>query len=179
VLYPRDAAKLGFSLDAPKNFTPAGTVIGTIGRIPDSTLFTLASTVTLTPKPDYQGWACVQFQLVDAQTYQVLDQSYLNVQVQGPEPIYVPQLGNSESSNFNPASYFKQHQTVFIIAFASVGGVILLGAFGYFGWRRYRGSRDAADFEKGGLTEEMSDNKGSEESGSLQPTRRFYFDAKV
>lgn len=176
VVYPRDVAQVGFTLDGDDfSYTPS-TNIGSTNGTSNSKLKAMVPTVALTPKTGYTGYACVSYQLYDVEdsTYTLISSAYTVVKVTSTTTVSVPVLTTSSDSESDESKY----KIPLIIAICSTFGAALLIVLGVIGYRKYRRHRDASDYEGRSLTsgDSLGDSAGRGEAG---PTRRFYYDAKV
>lgn len=186
VSFPTLTDSIGFMLDA-QNFNVSSRPASQIAawRLSNAQLKAAVGTLTLIPKSDYVGYAAVEIGIYDlAQTNgawtDLKSTTYITVRID-PEPTPpIPALSvSNEQSNggllSNPIAAIKAHRTPLIIGLCVVFGFLLLSGLSFFAYRKYRGGRDARDFEGHSLT----DSEAPAPVGEGGPSRRFYYDAKV
>jgi hypothetical protein len=181
VLYPKQEAQLGFLLNG-RNFSYAPSAnIGTKDPFPNEFLTSIVPTITLTPRQDYVGYSCVSLQLIDRVSgYVIVSTAYVNVRIDAPARLYIPELtASSSGTTSNPIELAKTYKTPLIIGLSVVFGFFLLLGLSICAWKKYRGGRDARDFESNSLTGEDEVQTGGPAVEPAGPTRRFYYDAKV
>ncbi len=136
----------------------------------------------LAPKAGFVGFVCIRLTLVDRTQGAGIPVStvYTNIHFTAPAQPDIPSLTvNGESGGLlsNPMGTIKTYQTPLIIALCSVVGFFILLGLGICLYKKYRGGKDARDFEGQPLSSEEPQERALGGEGGA--TRRFYYDAKV
>jgi len=191
IVYPNTADVSLFSLQGA-NFTTGTSVregAPTTGQAARSIIFTNEQLITalqglqLVPAAGFVGFASVEMQLIDRSDNTLMSSVYVNIEFVAPATVGIPSLSADGSKGGNsgflsdPAGTLKTYKTPLIAALCSVVGFFLLVGLGIVLYKKFRGGRDARDFEGQPLAANNSEDAAGGDGGVA--TRRFYYDAKV
>ena len=186
VSFPTSTDSIGFLLNANDfNLTQTPAFQIATKKLTNAQLNAAVGTLRLIPRTDYTGYAAVEVGIYDLAATNgawtmLKSNTYLTVRVDptpGPE---IPSLSVGSDSHSggllsNPIEAIKTYRTPLIIGLCVVFGFFLLTGVSICAYRKYRGGRDARDFEGHSLT----DDEAAPPMGEGGPSRRFYYDAKV
>jgi len=182
LLYPSGMESIGIVLNGTFDFAMSQSVkepkTAEKPTLTNAELAEALRTLHVLPTPEYTGYTCVSVSLIDRTVSAAgltLGTVYVTMRFDPPAGIDIPTLkvGDNEGFLSNPVGTMKTYKTPLIIALCSIVGALVLAGLAFFAYRKYRGGRDARDFEGQSLT---ADEPPMGEGGA---TRRFYYDAKV
>lgn len=178
VAYPNAGPELiGFQLNGTFAYAMS-TFVKEQGVLTNAELSQALTTLHLIPSPGYTGYSCVEVQLIDRGTNIIMADVFVTIRFDAPAAPEIPSLtvgGNNGSLLSNPMHTLNTYRTPLIIALCTVVGFFVLLGLGICAYRKYRGGRDARDFEGQSLVTDDEPRLGADG----QATRRFYYDAKV
>jgi hypothetical protein len=179
VAYPNAGAdSIGFQLNGTFAYAMSASVREQ-GVLTNAELSQALTTLHLIPSPGYTGYTCVEVQLIDRGTNILMADVFVTIRFDAPAAPEIPSLtvgGNNGSLLSNPMHTLNTYRTPLIIALCTVVGFFVLLGLGICAYRKYRGGRDARDFEGQSLV--VTDDE-PRLGADGQATRRFYYDAKV
>jgi len=177
--YPNGVEGVGIALNGTFEYGMSQSVREK-GSLTNAQLAQALSTLTVIPSTGFTGYTCVSVSLVDRTLTSAgvtLSTVFVTIRFDAPAGIDVPTLkvGDQDGDLLsNPVGTLKTYKTPLIIALCTIIGSLVLAGLALFLYRKYRGGRDARDFEGQSLTADEEPNINGE-----GPTRRFYYDAKV